>query len=189
MSPAPRVSPLLADAITWRPAAIARPERPAADWLRDRGSLTHRLRACGRFAVEPLGQSLCAPRADEARMLGLAPRRWAWIRQVLLTLDGTPVVYARSVLPLTSLKGANRRLAQMRRQALGMELFRPPAAHRAAVWMARVPPRVLPTAVDVDVDVDEPIWGRQSLFYKRDHPLLVAEFFLPALWRARPPSP
>jgi chorismate--pyruvate lyase len=156
-----------------------------ACWLRDTGSLTHRLRARGRFAVEPLHQAVERPRADEAALLGLGPRRWALVRAVLLRLDDAPVVYARSVLPLTSLRGANRRLAHMRHHSLGAELFRAPAARRRAVWIARVPAEALPAAIGAG----EPVWGRQSLFDKREQPLLVAEFFLPALWHPQPATP
>lgn len=179
------VSPVIAGPFAWRDAALVRVPRPAADWVRDPASLTHRLRARGAFSVTPLEQVVCAPRPDERRLLGQNPRQWALIREVLLQLDGRPVVHARSVLPLSSLRGANRRLAHMARRSLGAELFRAPAARRRAVWLARVPAEALPA----ETGAREPVWGRQSLFLKRDAPLLVAEFFLPALWEEPGPTP
>jgi len=172
------VSPVIAGVFRWRDAALVRVPRPAADWVRDPASLTHRLRARGAFSVLPLEQSIQPPRPDERRLLGQQPRQWALIREVLLQLDGRPVVYARSVLPLSSLRGGNRRLAHMTRRSLGAELFRAPAAKRRAVWLARVPGDALPA----ETRATGPVWGRQSLFLKRHAPLLVAEFFLPALW-------
>lgn len=172
------VSPVIAGAFPWRDAALVRVPRPAADWVRDPASLTHHLRARGTFSVIPLEQSIRAPRPGERRLLDQQPRQWALIREVLLHLDGRPVVHARSVLPLSSLRGANRRLAHMARRSLGAELFRAPAAQRRAVWLARVPADALPA----ETGAREPVWGRQSLFLKRGAPLLVAEFFLPALW-------
>lgn len=154
------------------PAAVA-------PWLRDRASLTRRLEALGRFRVEPIHQAIETPTPVEARLLGLRNRRAALVREVLLLLDDHPVVYARSVLPLDSLTGANRRLGRMARRSLGAELFRHPAARRDAVWVARLPITVLPERVAPD---SGPVWGRQSLFRKRGKPLLVAEVFLPALW-------
>lgn len=179
MQQIPSLNPFLAGAFHWRDAALVAVPRPAADWVRDTASLTHRLRARGRFSVTPLEQGVRAPRADEAGLLELGSRRWALIREVLLQLDDEPVVYARSVLPLESLIGPNRRLAHMDRRSLGAELFRPPVARRRACWLARVPATALPA----DTRAREPVWGRQSLFLKRGQPLLVAEFFLPALWR------
>lgn len=142
------------------------------DWLADGGSLTRRLQRFGTFRVVPQRQMIAAPHAEEAALLGLPGRQHALIREVLLYVDDVPVVFARSVLPLASLKGANRVLGHMARRSLGAELFRAPRAKRAQVWATQA---VVPGGV-------EPCWGRQSLFLKRGKPLLVAEFFLPALW-------
>ncbi|HBC17259.1 MAG TPA: chorismate--pyruvate lyase, partial [Alcanivorax sp.] len=83
-----------------------------------------------------------------------------------------PVVAARSVLPLTSLTGANRSLGHMGSRSLGLELYKRPTCLRDQVW-ARLgsPAEAMPVC-----------WGRQSRFIKRGEPLLVAEYFLPALW-------
>ncbi|WP_245932355.1 chorismate--pyruvate lyase family protein [Isoalcanivorax indicus] len=161
----------------WQPLARVRAPAPMADWLADTGSLTHRLRQLGQFSVLPLRQRIAAPAPQEARLLQQPPRHAALIREVCLHVDGVPVVYARSVLPLTSLTGANRVLGHMARRSLGAELFRRPRARRCAVWAATFPPGALPVAAG-----DTPVWGRQSLFRKRGKPLLVAEVFLPALW-------
>ena len=170
-------SPILAPAPRWRPLAHLAAPAAVTDWLADDGSLTHRLRKHGRFAVTPLRQMVAPPRHDEARLLGLRPRRAALIREVILTLDGEPAVFARSVLPLRTLTGANRVLGHMARRSLGAELFRRPKARRCEVWGAMFPPATLPVTVD-----QTPVWGRQSLFRKRGKPLLVAEVFLPGLF-------
>src|SRR5690606_32663685 len=143
------------------------------DWLADAGSLTRRLQRFGTFRVVPQRQMIAVPRAEEAALLGLPGRQQALIRQVLLYVDGVPVVFARSVLPLASLKGANRVLGHMAKRSLGAELFRAPRAQRAQVWAAQAA---------VPASAGQTCWGRQSLFIKRGKPLLVAEFFLPALW-------
>jgi chorismate lyase len=173
------VSPdyLLDPALYWRPLARVRAPAGLAGWLADQGSLTRRLQRYGSFRVRPLRQQICRPGAAEAAMLGLAPRSHALVREVLLLVDATPVVFARSVLPLGSIQGRNRVLGHMARRSLGAELFRAPRARRAAVWAAEVPAARLP------VPVSQPCWGRQSLFLKRGQPLLVAEVFLPALER------
>jgi chorismate lyase len=170
ISPAPCLDP----ALHWQPLGRVQVPVSLAGWLGDDGSLTRRLQRFGRFRVRPLRQQVSVPTAAEARLLGLSPRQRALIREVLLLLDEAPVVFARSVLPLSSLTGANRVLGHMARRSLGAELFRTPRAERQAVWVARVPPSCLPVASD------QPAWGRQSLFIKRGLPLLVAEVFLPA---------
>ncbi|MCH8542109.1 MAG: chorismate lyase [Alcanivorax sp.] len=174
--------PILAPAPRWRPLAQLAAPAAVTDWLADSGSLTHRLKKHGRFVVTPLRQQVAPPRPDEARLLGLRPRRAALIREVILSLDGEPVVFARSVLPLRSLSGANRVLGHMARRSLGAELFRRPPARRAAVWGTCMPASALPHPVPGDLPSDSLLWGRQSLFLKRRKPLLVAEIFLPHLW-------
>lgn len=169
---------VFADAgLYWQLLSRVRAPAAMADWLVDQGSLTGRLQRFGQFRVQPVGQGIGRPTAAEAIILGLPARRRALIREVLLLVDNEPVVAARSILPLTSLIGANRILGHMARRSLGAELFRRPRARRLAVWAARVPADRLP------VGVDQACWGRQSLFLKRGRPLLVAEVFLPALQR------
>lgn len=170
-------SPVLDPALRWRREALVDLPRGIAPWLRDRASLTKRLQRRGRFRVRPVRQAIEVPTPLEARLLGLRNRQAALVREVLLHLDNEPVVYARSVLPLGSLRGPNKRLGRMANRSLGAELFRHPAAKRDAVWVARVPASALPADAG-----DEDAWGRQSLFRKRGRPLLVAEVFLPGLW-------
>ncbi|MEY1660760.1 chorismate--pyruvate lyase family protein [Isoalcanivorax beigongshangi] len=172
-----RPSPFLPSQLHWQPAQQRRLPPLVRDWLLDTGSLTARLRRHGRFAVRLLQEGISAPTATEARFAGLSARQHARIREVELLLDDQPMVYARSVLPLTSLTGANRVLGHMARRSLGWELFRLPMASRDAVWITEVDGERLPHPQS-----GEQLWGRESLFRKRGQPILVAEFFLPALW-------
>lgn len=169
--------PFLDRHLRWRLPALCAPPARARPWLADSGSLTRRLQRIGRFRVNPVHQAMERPSACEAALLGLPARQHALVREVLLTLDDTTVVYARSVLPLPALTGANRVLGHMARRSLGAELFKAPRARREAVWYAQVPARRLPGSGQ-----DEQAWGRQSRFRKRGKALLVAEVFLPALW-------
>lgn len=161
--------------LIWRP--LGRQTVPASvrDWLADQGSLTRRLQAQGAFRVQPLWQGIARPTAAEAAVLGLPMRRQALVREVLLQVDGAARVYARSVLPLSSLRGRNRVLGHMAGRSLGAELFRVPRARREAVRVAAVPASRLPVK---GADQASACWGRQSLFRKRGQPLLVAEIFL-----------
>lgn len=161
-------------AIHWQPLdRLAAPDH-VSDWLHDAGSLTRRLQRHGRFSVLPTHQAIEVPRVEETRLLGLRARQRALIREVLLRLDGEPVVQARTVVPLSSLRGANRVLGHMARRSLGTELFRRPAARRPMVWGAVIPGNLITDGTTA--------WGRQSLFIKRGKPLLVAEIFLARHW-------
>lgn len=171
--------------LRWRLPSTTLPPPVLQSWLTDQGSLTKRLQSLGCFQVAPQHQAIEQPRPDEVRLLGMSHRRHALIREVLLLLDGTPVVFARSVLPLASIKGANRVLGHMARRSLGAELFKPPKAQRHAVWYGHYPQHLLPgnaqLAGSIPSNNDDRIWGRQSRFLKRGKSLLVAEVFLPSL--------
>ncbi|BAP13020.1 MAG: chorismate--pyruvate lyase [Alcanivorax borkumensis] len=156
----------------WRPLEQLVLPPIIRDWMADPDSLTRRLKRYGHFSVVPGLHAIALPRADERRLLSLPVRRAALIREVTLHLDDTPVVAARSVLPLTSLAGANRSLGHMGSRSLGLELYNRPICQRDQVW-ARL----------ASTDQHHSLcWGRQSRFIKRGAPLLVAEYFLPALW-------
>ena len=151
-------------------------------WLFDSSSLTARLvEACsGRFRVELLSQERRTPTPDEIRALGLRYRSDAIIRQVLLYCDDKPWVYARSVIPITTLSGPLRRLGKLGNQPLGAVLFSDKSIVRGEVEVAAIKPCHACYAWTGNRG-NEVIWGRRSVFRQRRKTLLVSEFFLPAI--------
>jgi chorismate--pyruvate lyase len=160
------------------------------DWLLDRSSLTLRLQhACvGQFRVELLSQQLERPMLSEARALGRPPHELALVRQVRLLCDDQPWVFARTIIPLPSLRRGLRQLALLGNRPLGAVLFADPTMQRSAVEVARVSQgkRLFTRAVKGSNSTASEIWGRRSVFTLRGQPLLVSEFFLPPLAQ-RPP--
>ena len=148
-------------------------------WLEDRGSLTRRLvaRGGGDFRVEILRQRVARPTPSEARALGLPPGRRAMIREVILWGRSRPWVFARSIIPLTTLTGRQRRLRQLDDRPLGHVLFSDNSMRRGPVAVARIPGATLPAPVTAP---GTRLWGRRSVFHLDGKPLLVAEIFLPA---------
>lgn len=142
-------------------------------WLQDSGSLTRRLTraAHGEFAVRVLSQRWHAPTPDEARALGMPPRQLALIREVeLLGRQGTPWVYARSVLPASTLTGRERRLRLLGNRSLGSLMFSDPSLSRSPLM-----------ASCLQDEAGCRYWARRSVFRLHDKPLLVCEVFLPAM--------
>ena len=150
------------------------------DWLSDTGSLTQRLldASDGKLSVQIIRQCLDAPRLSERLALGLAPRRLALIREVILLGDGEPWVYARSVLPMTTLTGPLRKLRRLDNRPLGALLFQSPSMTREPVEVAchNSANAKLPVVLG---HIDAPLWGRRSVFRLNRKPLLVSEIFLP----------
>ncbi len=172
---------------TW----LARPPRATVaprlrPWLTDPGSLTARLRArCRELSVTVLGQRLALPHPDEASLLGLRRGELAWLREVLLSADGVPVVYARTVLPRRGLRGAWRLFQGIGARPLGEALFADPRIARGRLACARLDRRdaryervrelLAPARLPAE------LWARRSLFRLRGRALLVSEVFLPTI--------
>jgi chorismate lyase len=162
-----------------------RSELPASltVWLLDPASLTRRLQGLcsGEFRVRVLSQVRGRPRLDEARALGMRRGGLAIIRQVQLLCDEHPQVYARTVIPVSSLKGRLRRLARLGARPLGAMLFADRGMQRGVVELARIRPRetLYADAVRDPSQARGDIWGRRSIFRLAHKPLLVSEIFLP----------
>jgi len=160
------------------------------DWLLDRSSLTLRLQhACsGRFRVEVISQRMEPPMLSEARALGRPPHELALVRQVRLRCDDEPWVFARTVVPLPSLRRGLRQLALLGTRPLGAVLFADPTMHRSDVEVARIGQgkRLFQRAMTGSTATAEEIWGRRSVFTLQNQPLLVSEFFLPPLAQRHP---
>jgi chorismate--pyruvate lyase len=149
-------------------------------WLFDTGSLTAKIIAScsGDFRVHLISQQRTSPSPDEIRVLGLRDRSHAIIRQVILFCGERPWVYARSVIPITTLSGPLRRLAHLGNKPLGAVLFSDRSISRGEVevtFIAQGDKNYQWTGVQGEAL----IWGRRSIFYKQNKKLLVSEFFLP----------
>lgn len=176
---------LLSQPPSWFPRVRALPLE-WADWLFDPGSLTQRLRRkCpNHFCVHVLHQGWARPTLDETRALGLRSNAWAWIREVRLMCGEQPWVFARTLIPPTTLRGRGRRLIHLGNRPLGQVLFADPRIRRGPVEIARlvVGQKLHRRAFIGLVEPPDAIWGRRSIFWiDGHHPLLVCEIFLPAL--------
>lgn len=151
----------------------------ARDWLFDNGSLTRRLKLlCGeQFCVNLLDENRARTYLDEAQMMGVCSGEQARVRRVLLCSGDRPLVYARTVIPLSSLQGTARRLAHLGERPLGAVLFANKGARRGAVQVCEASAQSLNPILPEGI-----VWGRRSVFYLAEKPLLVSEFFLPSLF-------
>lgn len=177
------VTPRQYPAPLWRPLRqFPRHQRPTAalqNWLEDSGSLTARLieHSQARFEVKILRQVVGIPTLNERKALRMGRPVRSLIREVILCGQGKPWVFARSILPLTSLTGPLRHLRWQDNRPLGAFLFSQPHLVRSTIEVATitpdhgyVPPRLCG---------EQTLWGRRSVFYLNAKPLLVSEVFLP----------
>lgn len=155
----PKISPL------WRSQGEFSPRLSAelSYWLFDSGSLTTKLQHhFGPLRLEILSERRVFASLAQAKALGLPVRSALIEREIELHGDQGLLIAAISLLPFTSLQGANGRLRLHRQRPLGHILYRLPLQRPVpkAAW-------------------HQGYWQRCSTFQVAGKPLLIYELFSP----------
>lgn len=160
-----------------------------ASWLVDTASLTLRMQhLCPHdFNVRLLGQQWQRPMRNERRALGMRDHELGLVRQVYLACGALPLVFARTVIPVGTMKGGLRRFAHLGNRPLGALLFADRRVRRGGIEIAAISPEHalynMITGGRRTAGGGGAIWGRRSIFTLAGRPLLVNEIFLPSLMR------
>ena len=161
-------------------------DRTIRDWLVDKGSLTQRLidYSNGQFSVRLRRQGWFRPLRSEAVLLDQPTDCLAMIREVDLLCSGVPVVFARTIIPASSLTGRSTTLAGLGNKPLGAVLFQNPTTRRERVEYAQIRTgQALFTAATGNLEQTAVrLEARRTLFCFTGKPLLVNEIFLPSLF-------
>lgn len=158
--------------LDWQTGEASNPG-PSAEWRRwllDSGSLTQLLKqkSGGNFRVQVGSEEwLTIPNSQTRGRFGpLTASHRFWSRKVVLIGNDAPWVLAHTLIPEYSLDSPLRQVLELNEKPLGEYLFSHPKLLRSGMDISRF-------AVDS--------WARRSLFYLFDKPIMVAEFFLPAI--------
>lgn len=152
-----------------------------AAWLREPGLLTERLRACcdglPGLRVIREGEAPLAP--GDAALLRASPNP-TFVREIELTCDGKPWVFAQTLVPQATLE-RHGWLASLGDAALGERLAAIPALARGPLEFARLTSgdRLYQRAIRDGRDPPVALWARRSWFEIAGSRLLVQEVFLP----------
>lgn len=169
----------------WPGALVGRPA--LRSWLQEKGSLTVRLkRHYADFAVKPLRQGWIKPNLDERSLLGIPPGQSVWVREVWLTGNGQPKVFAHSIISRRHLRGPWHTLRRIGRRPLGGALFADARVQRGNLHFKKLPvvhPLYQSVASRMRVTHGQALWARRSLFRLHQYSLLVTEVFLPEFYK------
>jgi chorismate--pyruvate lyase len=153
----------------------------AAAWLREAGLLTERLRACcdgepGLTVVSESEASLTPEDAAALRTSGTS----AFVREIELTCDGRPWVFAQTLVPQATL-ARQRWLRSLGRAALGERLAAVAGLERGPLEFARLVAGdcLYQRALRERREHPAGLWARRSWFAIEGDRLLVQEVFLP----------
>lgn len=153
-------------------------------WLIDNGSLTARLKLkYADFSVLPISLKNTKALPDEAALLGLELSQHVLNRDVLLMGNKQSVVFAHSVLPTSSLRGAWNGLGKLGNKPLGAALFANPRVKRSPLSYKKLSPHQVLFQKAAQHMSDKPayLWARRSVFRLNCATILVTEVFLPNL--------
>lgn len=165
----------VADWHTPNPTQLAPNRR---DWLLDAGSLTAKLKAHhDSFSVTVIGQNEGYAEPCEYAALGFTSER-VTIREVLLSLDGKPWVFARSILPHLRLR-ANPELTHLGDQPLGEHLFTRTDTTAGPIQIGEFSATSGAGMLNSQLHhCSHSLWGRRRVFSVAGTQILVSEVFL-----------
>ncbi|SIT40487.1 putative chorismate pyruvate-lyase [Paraburkholderia piptadeniae] len=169
----------------WRVAPLPGFSTDQKDWLTRGGSLTAHLRTLGAVVVRVTREAVDLPYEDEYAALGIASRTPVWVREVALSVDGTPFVAAHSIVPLTASTGVWQAMRRLRTRPLAELLYSDSSVSRSSLVSRRVTARHplyrLASKETGDARAHALV-ARRSVFERYGEPLMVTECMLPALW-------
>lgn len=151
-------------------------------WLVATGSLTQRLQqVCQRdFKVQVLKHEFIAAPEFACEDLVIQPKEPVLQREVLLCDGEEPLVFACSLLPEAALQERYQELRELGSRPLGHWIFSEPILKRQTMLFAELPSRAA-LFQNLNKLTEASLLGRKTLFVGANKPLLVSEFFLPAL--------
>jgi chorismate lyase len=172
----------------WR--AVPRPSFTfdQKDWLTRGGSLTAHLRTLGAVTLRVTREAVAVAWADEYAALGVAAREPVWVREVVLEVDGVPLVAAHSVTPLAASRSVWQSMRRLSSRPLAELLYNDGSVSRSTLVSARLTARhplfwlASPEIAGAMRHAPHALVARRSVFMRRGAPLMVTECMLPALW-------
>lgn len=157
-------------------------------WLMRPGPLTAGLRQIGQVRLDVISERPEGLSTDEAHPLSRPPRSAVWVREVLMSIDDVPCVFARSLTPLRASHGTWQGIRRLRNRPLADILYDEASIRRSAFEVARIQRHMPLHQIYRNLLLEQgtktsSILARRSVFWRDKEPLLVSECFLPAFWR------
>lgn len=178
------------NALAWRQHPPAQLSITQKQWLTRHGALTDGLRSLGHLKLVVLDERSQKPAIDEALCLQLPPNQAAWIREVVMSIDGIPCVVARSLTDKQSSTGVWRGIRQLGTRPLADMLYNDAKVRRSSFCFTKVRrtqglAQTLSNWHNAGLchQYRPELLARRSLFICQVKRLLVSECFLPSFWQ------
>ncbi len=155
----------------------------AASWIYEPESITRRLRCLynNQVNVELLFHHHSMPFLSENKLLNQSSQHYSLIREVMLKSNNTPLILARTVIPINTLHGAQRILSRLGNKPLGEVIFSYPKLQRLEMQVCKIEASHWLPEITNRIVLHQAIWARRTIYAIKNRQLLVSEFFLPEI--------
>ncbi|NYT60887.1 chorismate lyase [Alcaligenaceae bacterium] len=156
-------------------------------WLFRPGALTAGLRKVGNVQLSVVREQVQGLHPHEAWMLQRQARTPIWVREITMSISGTPSVFARSFTPLAASHGLWQGMRRLRTRPLADMLYHDAQITRSHFFSCRLKDqqplyRSARRLLGAQCPPAHCMLARCSVFWRLGEPLLVAECFLPEFW-------
>ena len=134
-------------------------------WLLEQGPITKRIKSIAEFRLELIQDELSDATDDEILFLKIDSEEIR-IREVILYGNENPIVYARTIIPNTTIEKGLKELGKIGNKPLGDILFEKDIFFKEDIVFATFK------------DEESLFWGRKIKYTVKDQPFSVMEVFL-----------
>ena len=134
-------------------------------WLLEQGPITKRIKSIAEFRLELIQDELSDATEDEILFLKIDSEEIR-IREVILYGNENPMVFARTIIPNTTIEKGLRELGKIGNKPLGDILFEKDIFSKEDIVFATFK------------DEESLFWGRKIKYTVKDQPFSVMEVFL-----------
>jgi len=157
-------------------------------WIAMQTSLTEQLRKLGAFQVKVLQEYWGNATTAENHALSIPDSEKSWQRDVVLLLNGVPVIVAHSLIPLSMVEDPTLELKQLGTRSLGEIIFTELHGARELLEYANLTAEhyLFILAKPFIEKQNKNLYARRSIIKVKQHQLLINEVFLPSIEVCKP---
>lgn len=168
------------------PQLCIKPTKEIADWLTKPFILSQALRrVCQTLTVNVISQEFAVAFEDEYEILDIDKKELPLVRKVFLEGDNHPLTYGRVIVAPITYRHHFSQFDMLGESPIGESmLYHNPDVTRGPFEFIALDENTLlfqEAALKYPTAIQAPLYGRRSVFWMKQDPLLVTELFLPAL--------
>lgn len=166
----------------WYSRQEAQSQMSPATWdlISHNGSLTEHLRQSTKNKIQHRLLSANWGKAydNERQALHSDTTERCWVRNIEWRYESQLWIYARAIIPESTIQATGTTLTSLGVQSLGEVIFKDPSIKRSDISIAQLDKNSAYYPLIGSTKKNEITWIRSSILHFKNHPLLIIEIFL-----------